>query len=176
MATPLLAFARTGEQRTAVLVGGVYFAIHLNEFVSSRQSGRVADRIGHLGKALNVLFWTFAVLFCLTGAFLWAGAAARQPFLRYAGPAGAVLMLFFFYTLSNLRMPMVTGFLSDKTQAQQRATVLSVLSQLRAMIAALVAPVLGLIADHLGVSYVFLIGGPALLVAAFALRLRGADT
>ena len=86
----------------------------------------------------------------------------------------AVLMLFFFYTLNNLRMPIVTGFLSDRTEAQQRATVLSVLSQLRALMAAAIALLFGLIADNLGIPYVFLIGGVVLLAGGFFLRLQGA--
>jgi MFS family permease len=96
-----------------------------------------------------------------------AGTAVRTSAL-----AVAVLMLFFFYTMNNLRMPVVTGFLSDRTEAQQRATVLSVLSQLRAVLAAAAAPVFGLIADHMGIPFVFLIGGVVLLAAGALLRLE----
>ncbi len=168
----LLAFAHTDTQRTAVVVAVVYTAIHLNEFYSSRASGRLADRLGEMGGALNALFWVFGAMFCLAGGFLWIGYGSEAVALRYIGLGLAVLMLFFFYTLSNLRMPIVTGYLSDRTDAQKRATVLSVLAQLTSVTAALVAPLLGLIADNLGIPYVFLIGGPVLLAAAWLLRLH----
>jgi len=171
-ATPLLAFADTSQQQAAVVIGAVYFVIHQNEFYSSRASSRLADGIGHLGRALNVLLWTFAVAFCLTGIFLRVSSASLHPELRHGGLALAVLMLFFFYTLNNLRMPIVTGFLSDRTQSQQRATVLSVLSQLRAVMAAVLAPLFGLMADKFGIAFVFLAGGIVLLGAGYVLRLQ----
>jgi MFS family permease len=132
----------------------------------------VADRIGHLGRALNILLWVFAAVFCLAGVFLHVSNASVGAGLKYAGLALAVLMLFFFYTLNNLRMPISTGFLSDRTHSQQRATVLSVLSQLRAVMAAVVAPLLGLVADKHGIPFVFLVGGAVLIGASLVLRLQ----
>lgn len=170
---PVLAFAGSDEQRTAVLIAVVYFAIHLNEFWSSRNAGRLADRIGHLGRALNVLYWAFALMFLgAGGALLFYYRESGGEAARVSALAAAVLMLFFFYTLNNLRMPVVTGFLSDRTEAQQRATVLSVLSQLRAVLAAVAAPVFGLIADRFGIPFVFLVGGVVLLAAGALLRLE----
>jgi len=169
---PLLAFARTDTQKTAVLVAVVYFAIHMNEFFSSRYSGRLAERVGHLGRALNLLLWVFAGAFALVGVLMLVGSASPGAGMKAAMAGGAVLILFFFYTLNNLRMPIVTGFLSDRTDAQQRATVLSVLSQLRAIVAAVVAPLFGLLADSFGVCYAFLIGGAVLMLASALLKLR----
>jgi MFS family permease len=170
---PVLAFADTTTERTAVLVAAVYFAIHINEFLASRYSGRLAERIGHLGRALNFLFWLLAAAFCVAGGGLFLRTGSPGTTLAYAGLGIAVLMLLLFYTLNNLRMPIVTGFLADRTVPQQRATVLSVYSQLRAVLAALVAPLLGVVADHLGLPFVFLAGGVALLAAGAFLHLEG---
>jgi len=81
--------------------------------------------------------------------------------------------LFSFYTLYNLRKPAVVGFLSERIPGQQRATILSVHSQLRAVFSAIVAPLLGLVADHpdLGVPWAFLLGGVALLLLGTLLHL-----
>jgi len=171
LAVPLFAFADSPTKRAAILIAVVYFAIHLNEFFSSRYSGRLARRVGHLGKTMNMLFWGFAAAFCLAGVCLRVNALAVHPVIRQVALAVAVLMLLFFYTLNNLRMPIVTGLLSEKAKPQQRATILSVHSQLRAVIAAAVAPAFGLIADHLGIPFAFLIGGGVLMVAGVALRL-----
>ncbi|MCK4282835.1 MAG: MFS transporter [Candidatus Brocadiae bacterium] len=162
LAMPILAAIGVREGgKAAVLITPVYFAIYLNEFFSSRYSGRFADRIGHLGKALNGLFWAFAVSFVLVGVFL---RTALLPL--------AVVMFFLFYTLNNLRKPVVIGFLSDTVEPQQRATVLSVQAQTVAIMQAAIAPMLGLIADHLGIHSVFLIGGFILLGAGLVLRLQ----
>ncbi len=162
LALPVLAAIGVKEGgEAAVLITPVYFAIHLNAFFSSRYSGRLADRTGHLGRTLNGLFWAFAFGFLLVGVFL-----------RVRLVPLAVVMMFFFYTIYNLRKPVVTGFLSDKVKAQQRATVLSVHAQMVAIMQAAIAPLLGLIADRLSIPAVFLIGGAVLLGAGFVLRLE----
>ncbi len=162
VAMPVLAaFGMKEGGKAAVLITPIYFAIYLNEFFSSRYSGRLVDRIGHLGKALNGLFWAFAVTFVLVGVFL---KTALLPL--------AVVMFFLFYTLNNLRKPVVVGFLSDRVEPQQRATVLSVEAQTVAIMQAAIAPLLGIIADRLGIHSVFFIGGFILLGAGLALRLE----
>ncbi len=161
---PLLAAVENPEKRTFLLIGVIYFLIYLNSFLSSRFSGRLADRGGHLGRTLDVLFWTFAAAFAAAGSlYLWG----------YALPT--VIVLFSLYTLYNLRKPVVVGYLSDRIPGQQRATLLSVHSQLRAVFAAIVAPLLGMVADHpaLGVPWAFLFGAAALLILGVAFRLGG---
>lgn len=160
---PLVAAVENPEKRTFLMVGIVYFFIYLNSFASSRYSGALADRSRRLDRTLNGLFWAFTAAFGVAGAlYLW----------DYALPT--VLVLFSFYTLYNLRKPVVVGYLSDRIPGQQRATLLSVHSQLRAIFAAIVAPLLGMVADHpaLGVPWAFLFGGAALLIFGMLLRLR----
>ena len=63
-------------------------------------SPSLAERSRHLDRTLNGLFWAFTAAFGIAGAL----------YLRdYALPT--VLVLFSFYTLYNLRKPMVVGFL-----------------------------------------------------------------
>jgi len=158
----IVALGGKGEGgQAAVLIGPVYFAIYINAYLSSRFSGRLTDRTGHLGRTLNALLWAMAGGFCLAGLLLKSGLTAA-----------AVVLLFLFYTLYNLRKPVEIGFLSDRVDKRQRATVLSVEAQTVAILQAVVAPVFGLIADHLGIPYVFAIGGLALLVIGLPLQVR----
>ncbi len=157
-------FAAADERpRTFLLIGIVYFFVYMNSFVSSRYSGHVADRAGHLGRTLNFLFWVFAGAFTLVGVFY-----------RADWYLPAILMLFLFYTLYNIRKPVVVGFVTDRIPSQQRATVLSVQNQLRAVIAAVAAPLFGMIADHpdLGITWAFLLGGAVLFLLGMLLRLE----
>ncbi len=163
LSLPVLAAVGAKQEgaQAAVLVGPVYFALYINAYLSSRNSGRLSDRAGHLGRTLNGLFWALACGFCLAGLFLASGLV----------PA-AVLVMFLFYTLVNLRKPVEIGFVSDRVDKRQRATVLSVEAQTVAILQAVVAPVFGLIADRAGIPYVFLVGGIGLLVLGVPLRLR----
>ena len=163
LSLPFLAVAGDPQKRTFLMVGIVYFFIYLNSFISSRLSGRVAEGSPRLGATLNGMFWALALAFCLAGLLF----RAELPVLTIA-------VLFSFYTLYNLRKPAVVGFLSERIPGQQRATLLSVHSQCRAVFAAILAPLLGLIADHaqLGIPWAFLLGGAALAVLGLLLRLR----
>jgi len=163
LSLPVLMAVEDPQKRTFLALGVVYFFVYMNSFVSSRYSGHIADRAGHLGRTLNYLFWVFAIAFTLVGAFY-----------RVDWHLPAIIMLFFFYTLYNVRKPVVVGFLSDRIPSQQRATVLSVQNQLRAIIAAIVAPLFGLIADNpkLGITWAFLLGGVVLVVLGVILRLE----
>jgi len=185
LSLPLLAVGASANGRAAVLIGPVYFAVHLNAFASSRASGRLADRVGHLGTTLNVLYRVFAALCVAAGCVLILSETTSNTALHYSMLGLAGLIMFLFYTLYNLRRPVVTGFLSDLTDKQRRATVLSVQSQFRALVAALLAPALGFVADNgphlvrsvsshaLGFSpFVFLLAGLVLFVAEPALRLK----
>ncbi len=155
--------AAADRERTFLLVGVVYFLVYMNSFVSSRLSGHAADRASDLARALNGLFWAFALGFCLVGVLYEHDLAVP-----------AIVVFFFFYTLYNLRKPMAIGYMSDLIPGQQRATVLSVQSQLRAIFAAVVAPLLGWVADqpYLGVSGAFVLAGAALLILGLLVRLR----
>jgi MFS family permease len=171
LSLPVLAALGEEQTRTFALMGTVAFCVHMNSFASSRLSGRLADRAGHLGRMLNGLFWIFAAAFCLAGLFY--GMNLVLP---------AIVVLFFFYTLYNLRKPVVVGFLSERIPGQQRATLLSVQNQLRAICAAVVAPLFGWVADNVGavrqvgISRAFLLGGLVLLALGLVLRLEAHPT
>jgi MFS family permease len=159
----VLAAAGDTQKRTFLLVGVVYFVVYMNSLVSSRMSGKLVERSGKLSRTLNLLFWALAAV------FLAAGLLYRKDI-----PVGAIVILFFLYTLYNLRKPAVVGYLSERIPKKQRATILSVSNQLRAIFAGITAPLAGLVADHpdLGVPWVFILGGAVLAVASLALRLK----
>ncbi len=161
-----LFIAAQQQKRTFLLIGVVYFFAYLNSFISSRLSGRFVDRIRDMGAALNALFWGLAAVFSLAGLLFHQHLSIP-----------AIFVLFLIYTLYNLRKPAVIGFISGRIPGQQRATVLSMHSQLRALAAAIIAPALGLIADHpqLGVPWALFFGGLTLIPLGIILRIKPAD-
>lgn len=151
-----------GEQRTAIMVGIVYFFVYLNSFISSMKSSDLLERIGNLPRALNVLF------FCLSGLFFLVGI-----FFNLDITILSIISFLFLYTLKNIRRPMVVGYLSDHIERQKRATLLSAESQLKAIFGMVIAPILGFIADTAGLDYTFITGGIMLLVLGLLLRISG---
>lgn len=154
----------------------VYFVVHANEIFSSIHSARFAEKMNNMARAMNRLYWAFAAVFALTGACL-AATFFPEPW-RSIGLVAAVGLIFLFYTFNNLRKPVVIGFLSDRIDKQQRATVLSVESQLRAVMAFMIAPLFGYVADNAPMPpeatfspFVFIVGAVILLVLGLALKM-----
>ncbi|MBS3736687.1 MAG: MFS transporter [Candidatus Bipolaricaulota bacterium] len=162
LALPVLLAVEDGQSRTSILVGIVYFFIYLNSFVSSRKSSDLMERVGSVARSLNRLLWADVLLFFTAGV----GVLVDSLLI----PAISFLL---FYTLYNLRKPMVVGFLGTRIQSKERATVLSVHSQLRSIFGIVIAPTFGLLADHFGIFAVLFFGGSLLLVVGLTLGISG---
>jgi len=158
---PALLFIEEATERTAILVGVVYFFVYLNSYVSSRKSAALMHRIGNLPRALNLLFFTFAGLFLAAALFLYLDVLLLS-----------IAAVFFFFSLYNLRKPMVVGYLGDRIAPGQRATLLSTHNQLRSVAGMVIAPLLGFFADWQGVGAAFAFGAVLLFIAGGVLLVR----
>ncbi len=161
MALPVLLVIEDGQARTSILIGIVYFFIYMNSFISSRKSSQLMERVGNVARSLNWLLWIDVMLF-LTAAIGVLMDSLLVP----------VLSFLFFYTLYNLRKPMVVGFLGTRIKSKERATVLSVHSQLRSVFGIIIAPIFGLLADNFGIYSVLLFGGLILALTGTTLKIN----
>jgi len=180
LALPALAIVQGEYRKEAFVVGPVFFFIYITAYFSSRWSGRFAERVGSEARALNVLYWVFAAAFAAAGGFLLLHGCSGW---YWTGLALSVACMFLFYILMNLRRPITTGAISHRADRSQRATILSVESQLRALVMTVVAPALGFIADNgpwmiqaddartAFSPALFLAGAAALLVLGLLLRM-----
>ncbi len=158
---PLLLYIKNQDQRTAILVGVIYFFVYMNSFVSSRKSASLMDKIGNMSRALNVLYFIMALVFLAVALFLHFDIA----FL-------AIAAFFFFFTLYNLRKPMVVGYLGDIIEPDTRATLLSGHNQLRSVVGIVIAPILGFLADMFGISAAFFFGAAVLILVGLILPVK----
>lgn len=161
---PLLLFIGNVEQRTAILVGIVYFFVYMNSFVSSRKSASLMKKVGSMGRALNALYLIMAFAFMGVAFFLEVGIVLIS-----------IISFFFFFTLYNLRKPMVVGYLGDRIEPKTRATLLSGHNQMRSVVGIVIAPILGYFADNYGISYAFGFGAVVLLISGLLLLVKDAD-
>jgi MFS family permease len=76
----------------------------------------------------------------------------------------SVLIFFVLYILKDSRKPVFVDVSSDYMDKSQRATVLSVESQIRALYVVLLAPSLGLLADTFSIGIMFVCAGIFLLI------------
>ena len=151
--------ALSGQRRTAIVVGLVYFVIYLLTSYASRNSARFSKRFSDLTVALNVTYLVGALLIIFAGL-------SRLYNLE-------ILSIIFFlslYILHNLRRPIGVSYVSETISHKTMASGLSVESQLKTLISAGLAPVIGFFADRFGVGGSLSLVGLMMLLLLLAVR------
>jgi MFS family permease len=150
LALPLLAFLQE-KQRSALLVGIVYFFLYLMTSWASRRSGVFAARFKTLTAPLNLTMLFGFGLGALCGLSYIVGYSLA-----------AVILFTGIFIIQNLRSPMSVTYVSDTVPCEILATSLSVRSLVTALYTAVFAFVIGMLADQVGL-------GPALMILALGL-------
>ncbi|WP_292596201.1 MFS transporter [Mesotoga sp. UBA6090] len=144
--------AFSAEQRTSVIVGIVYFVIYIATSYASKNAGRLSGKFGNEARALNYTYIFGAVLIIFSGLLQ-----------IFALQVLAVVIFFFLFILENFRRPINISYISDNIDHKTMASGLSVESQLKTLLMAIFAPLIGFMADKLGVGSAITIAGAAML-------------
>ena len=160
LALPIL-LSISGNKRVAIVVGVLYFLIYLGTSFAASHAGMINKRVRSLTRAANMIYVAGVILLAAGGI----GVLTSVYLLSIIGFLGL-------YLLQNARRPLLVGYLSDLIPRQAMATGLSVDSQLRSLFTAGLAPLIGFIADHLGIGQSLLVVSllAALLLPATAIR------
>ncbi len=154
LALPIFLFL-SGEERTAVVIGIVYFFIYLMTAYASRNSYKIVNRVGNLGHAINVTLIIGSIIIILTGLFY------HIDWLILS-----IILYLLIYVLHNIRRPMNVGYIADRIKSGIMASGLSVESQTKTLMAAALAIIMGYFADLLGVGAALMIVGFLVLIFA----------
>jgi hypothetical protein len=155
----MLAFSP--EQRTSVIVGVVYFVIFIATSYASKNAGRLSKKLGNEARSLNYSYIFGAILVILSGLFQ---IVSLQVI--------AVIVFFLLYILENFRRPINISYISDNIDHKTMASGLSVESQLKTLLVAIIAPIVGFLADRLGVGMALIVAGMTMLVLFFIVKLN----
>lgn len=145
LAVPLLISFGSQEKSLSLVLGFSYFIIYIISAISARNSYRI-KRYFASETALNLIFLVTAMVLGLIGYLSW-----KKWVL-------AIMVLYIIlYILFNLRRPIMLDYLSGIMDKKERATILSIESQLKTIVVIVLAPVFGYIADSwsLGLMYIF---------------------
>lgn len=148
------------DQNLKVVLGIAYGVIYLMGSVASKKTYLLRERFSARA-IMNVLF----ILMSLTIGLI---AIAVKMNFKWG-------ILFFFlmlYLLKDIRKPVFVDICDDYMEKHQRATALSVESQIKAMITIVLAPLLGGIAEYFGVSSMLFTASGMMLVAFMYIRLK----
>lgn len=147
-----------------LILGIIYAIFYFVSSFSSKNAYNVIQRIKNTKRAIDLLFDLFAILLLLEAIFMWL----KVPIL-------IILFYMIIYAVYNLRRPMLVGYIGELAPKKQRATVLSVESQIKSFLTFLLAPILGIIVDYTSIQISFLILA-AVIIGVNYLFLRGECT
>ncbi len=126
-------------RREAVIIGLVYFGIYLLTSLASRQAFLFSERFKNLSQAVNFSYLLGA------GLLIFIGVTANLQIMLMT-----VCGFLGLYVLNNIRRPINVGIISDQISSKVMASGLSTEAQFTTIFSALVAPLLGLLVDNLG--------------------------
>ncbi|RKX80268.1 MAG: MFS transporter [Spirochaetes bacterium] len=154
---PIFVALEEPQKRTSLVIGVVYFLLFFLTSLSARSSGKISTRLSLLSRALNVTYLIGVILTLLSGIFL---------ILQWYIPS--IVLFVIFYMLENLKRPMNVGYFSDLFSNRVMATGFSVETQIKTIFMAVLAPIMGFLADNFGVGF-GLMGMGILLFIAYPL-------
>lgn len=136
----VLLTAYSAEDNLNVILGLVYAALNLLGSVASKKAYVVQK--GRSG--LRCLYGIHGLL------------ALSMAILAFTGknPAPVLGVYLFIYVLFNVRKPIFVDEVDEHIKKSERATILSLSSQLKSLLLMVFAPLLGYIADHFGLGCV----------------------
>jgi len=146
LALPFLA-SMPFEKRTAIMIGVIYSGIYLLAGFAARNTWRVSKWKGSEDLAAMAVWLFTAVLYGLL-----------IPALGYELHGIAIVFFVMLFLMQNIWRPLLCSRINASCPAPQAATTLSIESQLKSLVAMVVAPLLGLVIDHMGLSAVGVIG------------------
>ena len=140
-------------QRTSVLVGLVFFVVYIITSFASKNSGRLAAKFSNIYKPLNISLFAGYLFGILSGLFY-----CMDMFII------SIVFFIFIIIVENIRKPMGVSNVSDLLDRKIYATALSVDSQIKTIVAALSAILIGFLADNYGIGFALIIISVILLI------------
>ena len=152
LAAPVLVFLENEQTRETIVLSLLYLLISIIGALCLRNAYRLEKIFASISKLLNILFVIQAGLLLLMGWFTGLSLAA-------------VFVVFLILNgINSLRRPVLLSYLVDQIDDKERATMLSIESQLKAFTVVLVAPLLGWTADFFSLSATFYTAGVIMLL------------
>ena len=145
------------NKKNGLIIGVLYFAIYLLTSKASQFASKAVDK-----KRNSISYITLIsgfTLGILSGVFFYYNLWILS-FIAFVG----------IYLIENLRKPILTGFISDNVPNEILTSVMSVQSQLKTVITAVLAFTFGLIADNFGISIAFIVTSSFLLISTIFLN------
>jgi hypothetical protein len=148
-------------RREAIIIGLTYFGIYILSSLASRRAYRFSERFKSLPAAMNITYIIGIGLLLLSGI-----SSSWEINLV------AIICFVGLFMINNIRRPINVGVISDQISSQVMASGLSTEAQLTTIFSAIFAPLLGILADTLGVGNGLALSGLVMFLIFIVVRVR----
>ncbi|MDM8534900.1 hypothetical protein QUF55_09400, partial [Clostridiaceae bacterium HSG29] len=148
------------DAKLKIFLGVIYGVFYIFSSFASKNVYKVTNKINS-SKLMELSFDLMGIL-CL---IIFSG-------IRMNSMLFVIIVFFIIYILKDARRPVFVDVCGDNMEKSQRATVLSVDSQIRSFIVIIIAPLFGYIADNYSISILFLIIGVLILISNRFLKIK----
>ncbi|MDC7125215.1 MAG: MFS transporter [Spirochaetales bacterium] len=131
----------SNDKRTALMTGIVYSLIYVLTSIASSNGSKLSNNFKSTKNYLNTALLTGILTLLFSSLFL-----------RFDLTSVSIILFMLFYFIHNLRTPVAISFLSEEIDNSIMASVLSIEAQLKSIIVAIMAPLIGLTADKFGLA------------------------
>ena len=151
----------TAEQRSAVIIGIVYFCIYLLTVTASVRAQKITVLFRSPKQAMNITYIIGAITLFIAGI----SVKSNLPLI-------AITALLILYVMQNFRRPVNVHLLSETIPATLMASGLSAETQLSTIITAAFALILGYLADSFSVAIALTVSGFILTLLYLLAKLK----
>jgi hypothetical protein len=155
----------TDHQKLSVILGVTYFLIFMASAIASRRAETIKSWLGSRKKLINSSL--------ILGAFL--GVISGILMNTWAIPLLIIFLFIILLLLENLRKPSAVAEITLIGEATVHTSVLSVLSQLTSIFTALLAIVIGFLADQYNLGVGIIVASLIVIAIYPIVKLRGPE-
>lgn len=156
----LIMIAVESEQTVKILLGMIYGIFFIFSSFASRNVYRLRNIFtSHKLMNFSYIIMSFGLLFIALSIYI-------------DNLIIAIILFFVLYIFKDARRPIFVDLSSDYMTKKQRATVLSIESQLRSVIIIIFAPLFGLISDTNGIAFAFAVLSIVSLLFSYILKIK----
>lgn len=148
-------FTFSEKESTALIIGVVYFILHIISAEASRGSHIFAEKFKSAQGA---------IFFMIIAGFILAFLSSMGIYLKLY--AIAIISFILYYLIQNLWRPILVAQYDDYADSSEQATILSIESQAKTLGITIIAPIAGYMADNYGIE-------SSLLMLSFILLMLG---
>lgn len=146
-------WAYNTDKMIALIIGGVYFVLFIFTSFASRNASNFRDKVKSITRSIDILYILGVFIILISGVLY-------QLDLLYV----IIALFVIFYMVLNIRKPLCVSYITDISEKEITATILSTQSQLKSLLIIILAPLMGYLSDKLSIGYGLIILSIILLV------------